>query len=88
VAALGWILIGAALGLLGRGMAAERLPLGAEGALVGGALGGLLGGASTSLADSRSQYILDPASAAGAAIGATALLFLLYRAGRVTYGHG
>ena len=50
VAVLGWTLIGAALGLLGRRMAVERLPLGVEGALDGGALGGVLGGATESLA--------------------------------------
>ena len=55
---------------------------------IGAALG-VLGGASESLAGGNNRYALDPASAAGAAIGAAGLLFVLYRAGSVSpSGHG
>ena len=81
VAVFAWVLVGIALGALARALAAERLPLGAEGAVVAGGLGGLLGGVTESLAEGSSRYVLVPASSLGALAGAAGLLLMLHRAG-------
>ncbi len=81
MAIIGWIVVGALVGVLANWFAPGRFPGGLFGAVLAGTLGGLLGGLLFSLVADRGVIGFDLASLVIAFVGAVFLLTLLRLAG-------
>lgn len=77
---VGWILLGAVVGLIATRLRPGRLPGGALGAAITGAVGGFVGGGVFAALDDRSVTGFDLVSAVTAIVGAVLMLTAMNKA--------